>query len=368
MIARILTVLVALAALIGALAFFKYGQIAQEMAAFSQPRPATAVAAVSVDTTNWRPTLSGVGTVQAVQGVEVNSEVDGQVREILFESGAMVEAGQILLRLEDDVDRATLEGLKAAEQLAEIQLRRNRTLLRDRAVAQGDVDERAAQLDQARAEVKAIEANIRKKTIRAPFAGQLGIRQVDLGQFLAAGTAIVSLQALDPVYVDYALPERHLAQLHAGQQVRVRVAAYPERVFEGRIQAIDPGIDQGTRNVRIRARFDNPDLALRPGMFTRVETLLPTQDAVLTLPREAITFNTYGDSVYRVVERDGQTLVERRQVTTGAVRGEEIVILDGLVAGDRVVLGGQVKLTNGQPVRVVDKPAQTSTDAEGEAE
>ncbi|NKN32512.1 efflux RND transporter periplasmic adaptor subunit [Marichromatium bheemlicum] len=364
MIARILTVLAALAALIGALAVFKYNQVAQEIAAFSQPRPAAAVAAVTVTTTRWQPSLSGVGTVQAVQGVEVNSEVDGQVREILFESGAMVEAGQILLRLEDDVDRATLEGLKAAEQLAEIQLRRNRTLLRDRAVAQGDVDERAAQLDQARAEVKATEANIRKKTIRAPFAGQLGIREVDLGQFLAAGTAIVSLQALDPVYVDYALPERHLAALHPGQPVRVRVAAYPDRLFSGEIEAIDPGIDQGTRNVRIRARFANPDLALRPGMFARVETLLPTQDAVLTLPREAITFNTYGDSVYQIVEREGQTLVERRQVTTGAVNGEQVAILDGLAAGDRVVLGGQVKLTNGQPVQVIEQPATDEGDAE----
>ncbi|AFL76353.1 efflux RND transporter periplasmic adaptor subunit [Thiocystis violascens] len=353
MFVRLLLVLLALAAIVAGLAFLKYRQIQAEIALFSQPMPAPTVAAAVVETSTWEPALNAVGTVRAVQGVDLNNEVAGQVKQILFDSGAKVKQGQILLRLEDDVDRAELEGLQAAERLAQIQLDRNRALLKDRAVAQGDVDEIAAQLDQARAQVKSRQATIEKKAIRAPFAGQLGIRQVNLGQYLAEGSAIVPLQALDPVYVDYSLPERHLAQLRVGQPVSVRAAPYPDRIFAGTIQAISPGIDQGTRNVLIRARFENPDLALRPGMFARVATQLPVQERVLTLPREAVTFNTYGDSVFLIEETDGKTLAQRRQIRTGAVRGDEVAVLDGLTEGDRVIVAGQVKLTNGQDVSIV---------------
>uniref|UniRef100_UPI0035947A9B efflux RND transporter periplasmic adaptor subunit n=1 Tax=Thiocapsa sp. TaxID=2024551 RepID=UPI0035947A9B len=210
------------------------------------------------------------------------------------------------------------------------------------------------------AQVKAKQATIEKKTIRAPFDGQLGIRRIDLGQFLAEGSSIVPLQTLDPIYVDYALPERHLGLLKVGQQVQVRVSAHPDRTFDGVIQVISPGVDRGTRNVRVRAGLSNPDLALRPGMFARVATLLPREDAVLTIPREAIAFNTYGDAVFVVREADGKTLVERRQVRTGAVRGEEIAVLEGLAAGERVVSSGQVKLGNAQEVRIVDAQQQAS--------
>lgn len=360
MFVRLLLVFTVLAALVAALAYTKYSQIQRDIAMFSQPMPPPTVAAAVVTERTWEPTLAAIGTVRAVEGVDLNNEVAGQVRDILFESGALVKQGQILLQLEDDVDQADLEGLRAAERLAQIKLDRNRALLKDRAVAQGDVDETLAQLDQARALVKAKEATIRKKAIRAPFDGQLGIRQVNLGQYLAEGSAIVPLQALDPVFIDYALPERELAQLHVGQTVQARVAAYPDRLFAGVIQAIGPGIDQGTRNVPIRARFENRDLALRPGMFARVATLLPAQNAVLTLPREAIAFNTYGDSVFLIEERDGKTQVQRRQIRTGAVRGDEVAVLDGLNAGDRVVVAGQVKLTNGQEISI--QPAKGQPD------
>ena len=354
MFVRILLVLMVLAAVIGALAYVKYTQIQSEIAMFSQPMPAPTVTAVAVEATAWEPTLQAVGTLQAIQGVEVNNEVAGQVTAIAFESGAMVKKGDILVRLADEVDRADLEGLQAAERLAKIKVDRNRSLLKERAVAQGDFDEISAQLDQARAQVKAKQATIEKKTIRAPFDGQLGIRQIDLGQFLAEGSSIVPLQTLDPVYVDYALPERHLGLLKVGQAVQVRVSAHPDRTFDGAIQVISPGIDRGTRNVRVRAGLNNPDLALRPGMFARVATLLPREEAVLTIPREAIAFNTYGDSVFVIREEDGKTRVERTQVRTGAVRGDEIAVLEGLSEGDRVVLSGQVKLSNGQEVRIVD--------------
>ncbi len=361
---RFFLVLLVLAGLVGGLAYMKYGQIQRDIAMFSQPMPAPVVDAVEVRADRFEPTLEAVGTVAAVQGVEVSNEVAGVVTEIRFESGDQVKAGQVLVILDDSVDRADLEGLRAAEKLAEIKLNRNTTLLRDRAVSRGDVDEATAQLDQARALVKAKQATIDKKTIRAPFAGQLGIRQADLGEFLPEGSPIVPLQSLDPVYVDFSLPERHLSALGEGQAVRVLVAAYPERVFEGEIQAISPAIDTSTRNLKLRARLENPDLALRPGMFARVSALLPVEEKVLTLPREAISFNTYGDSVFLIAEQDGTTKVQRRQVKTGAVIGEAVVIEDGLALGERVVLAGQVKLMNGQEVQITDAstPPTDATD------
>ena len=360
MFVRLLLVLLSLLALIGGLAWIKYVQIQSGMAMLSQPMPAPIVAATRVRETRWEPKLESVGTVQAVHGVEVSNQVAGQVKEILFESGATVKAGDVLVRLDVDVDQADLEGLKAAERLAEIKLVRNRSLLKDRAVSQGDFDELSAQLDQARALVKAKQATIEKMVIRAPFAGQLGIRAANLGQFLPEGTPVVPLQALDPVYVDYALPERELSKISAGQGVRLRVGAYPDRTFEGTILAVSPSIDRGTRNVKVRAELKNPDLKLRPGMFARVSTLLPEQERVLTLPRESISFNTYGDSVFLIEEKDGKTLVQRRQIDTGAVRGDEVAVLDGLKAGDRVVSAGQVKLTNGQEVQIKTEAAATA--------
>jgi membrane fusion protein, multidrug efflux system len=352
MLVRLVSVLAVLLALVAGLGWLKYRQIQESIAMFSKPMPAPTVEVSEVRTTRWEPTLEAIGTVQAVQGVEVSNQVAGQVQEILFESGATVKAGDVLVRLDVDVDRADLEGLQAAARLAEIKLSRNRTLLKDKAVSQGDFDETSAQLDQARAQVKAKQATIEKKVIRAPFAGQLGIRQVNLGEFLKEGTPVVPLQQLDPVFVDFALPERDLSKLRTGQPVRVRIAAQPDRTFEGSIMAVSPQIDRGTRNVKIRARLDNPDLALRPGMFARVTAVLPVEEGVLTLPREAIAFNTYGDSVFLVEEKDGKILVQRRQVATGAVRGDEVVVREGLKLGDRVVSAGQSKLANAQEVQI----------------
>ena len=358
MLRRILLVLLVVAIVIGGLGFLKYRQIQGEIAMFSQPQPAATVAATRVEAMTWQPELHAVGSVQAVQGVMVSNQVPGQIQQILFDSGDMVEKNQALVQLDTEVDEADLAGLEAARSLAETQLGRNRRLLADRAVSQGDFDEASSRLQQTEAEVAAKRALIEKKTIRAPFAGQLGIRQVDLGQYLAAGTSIVALEALDPVYVDYALPERELAQLAVGQAVAVRVAAYPDESFPGTIQAISPAVDQATRNVQVRALLKNTDHRLRPGMFTKVATLLPKQDQVLTLPREAITFNTYGDSVFLILdgegEQAGKLVVQRRQIQTGAVRGGRVAVMSGLKAGDRVVAAGQVKLRNGAEVQITE--------------
>lgn len=371
MILRFLLVLLVLAALVAGLALLKYRQIQGEIAQFSQPLPAPVVEVAEVRETRWEPTLNAVGSVQAVQGVAVSNQVAGQVKEIRFDSGVQVRQGQVLVLLDDDVDQADLEGLQAAERLASLQLQRNLSLLKDRAVSQGDVDQVSAQLDQARAQVKSKQATIDKKVIRAPFDGQLGIRQIDLGQFLPEGTPIVLLQALDPIYVDYSLPEREIGNLEVGQGVRVQVAAHPSETFAGAIAAIAPGVEKGTRSLQVRARFANPQTKLRPGMFARVETLLPAQERVLTLPREAITFNTYGDSVFLVEEKDGKVQVQRRQIQTGAVRGGEVTVIAGLEAGDRVVSAGQVKLMNGQEIHIKDAgsgPAPSSAPAQGSTE
>ena len=248
--------------------------------------------------------------------------------------------------------RRTWKGSRRRNAWPSLKLGRNSSLLKGQAVSQGDVDEVTAAVDQTRALVKSKQATIEKKTIRAPFAGQLGIRQVNVGQFLPEGTPIVSLVALEPVYVDFSLPEREIDQIRVGQPVRVQVAAHPDAVFDGAIAAITPGVDKGTRSVQVRARFKNPDLKLRPGMFARVQTVLPPQSQVLTLPREAVTFNTYGDSVFLIQEKDGKPTVQRRQIKTGAVRGDEVAVLDGLAVGDRVVSAGQVKLTNDQEIQI----------------
>jgi len=389
MLLRIFLVLLFLAALIGGLAFFKYQQIQGEMAQFAHPRPPATVSAVTVEAVPWQPRLRAVGSIRAVQGVVVNNQVAGQVERILFESGDMVSQGQSLVQLDTEVDEADLAGLKATLQLAETQLARNRKLLKDRAVSQGDYDQVSAQVSEAAAQVQAKEALIQKKTIRAPFDGQLGIRRVNLGQYLPAGSEIAELEALDPVYVDYALPERVLAKLKVGQQVQVTVSAYPGRTFTGDIRAISPAVSRETRNVQIRALLENPESLLRPGMFAKVETLLPQQDRVLTLPRQAVTYNTYGDSVFLIEEQQAQAggggesgpaagqqgagqqgpklVVQRRQIRTGDVRDGQVEILDGLQAGDRVVSAGQQKLRNGAEVQIAEDAAAGSPGAEGGA-
>jgi membrane fusion protein (multidrug efflux system) len=380
---RLLLVLLILAGLVGGLAYLKYEQVTAQIAGFSEPMPPSAVSAVEVQSEAWRPQLDAIGSVRAVQGVMVNNEVPGQVQAIRFESGDRVRRGQALVQLDTTVDEADLAGLRASLELAQIKLERNTKLLRDRAVSQGDFDEISAALTRARAEVAAKQALIEKKTIRAPFDGVLGIRRIDLGQYLPEGSAIVALEALNPVFVDYRLPERHLAKLEVGQSVEVRVAAYPGQLFTGRIQAISPAVDQGTRNVQVRAELPNADDRLRPGMFAKVATLLPMRQRVLTLPRRAVTFNTYGDSVFLIQEQpaadraaevppggdqltpagnadagpahaQGPKLVAtRRQITTGDVRGDLVEVTNGLAEGDRVVLAGHQKLRNGAEVQIV---------------
>jgi membrane fusion protein (multidrug efflux system) len=290
--------------------------------------------------------------VSATQGIFVTTEVAGKVDDILASSGDTVEAGDLLLRLDDSVDQADLQGLIAQRKLAQLQFERNRKLLADRSVSRSDYDQSRASLDSAEAAVAAKRALIRKKAISAPFGGQLGIIDINLGQYLSPGDAIVSLQSLDPIYADYTLPERHLPDVQVGQQVEVQVQAWPGRRFGGVISAIDPGIDRGTRSLRLRATLDNPDRLLRPGMFAEVNTVLPVRDAILTLPRTAVIYNPYGEAVFVIQETDSGLVVKNRPVQTGAVRDGRVEITQGLDAGEQVVAAGQNKLRNGQAVKI----------------
>ena len=362
MVLRILAALLALGLLLGSVFGWKHYQSGQQVAQ-RRPPPAT-VAAVAVRAETWRAELSAVGSLVASKQLSVTNEVAGQVKSLDFVSGSAVTAGELLLQLDDSVDQAELRGLIADRRLAEIQYKRLDKLLSDRSVSRSDYDEARARLDRRSAAVDGKRALIEKKAIRAPFSGLLGIRRVEIGDFLAPGAKIVTLESLDPMFVDYSLPEQHFAVLHSGQRVTVTVRAWPQRVFEGKVTAISPGIDAGTRSIRIRATLDNAEGLLRSGMFAEVRTRLPARSGVLSLPRTAISFNPYGAFVF-VIEagKDGLT-VSNRHVTTGTVQGGRIEVVEGLKEGERVVSAGQVKLRNGQAVVIDASDPLSQADAQ----
>ena len=350
---RMLLVLLALGLVLGTMFGWKYYQTQKMAALASLPPPPATVAAAGVQAETWQPYLTAVGSLVASQGILVTTEVAGKVSEIHFESGQQVEAGTRLLQLDDSVDRAELQGIVAERRLADQQYKRRAELLDSKTISHSDVDEARLRLDNARAQVATKQAVIGKKLITSPFAGWLGIRQVDLGEYLQPGAAIVPLETLDPIYVDYSLPERHLGQISIAQAIEIKVQAFPDETFTGLISAINPGIDPGTRSLRIRATLENPQARLHPGMFAEVRTVLPLRPAVLTLPQTAITYNPYGDTVFVILQEDSATRVQRRQVETGGVRNGRVEIVSGLQAGEQVVTVGQVKLRNDQAV-VVD--------------
>lgn len=349
---RMIIMLLIVAAVVSGVYYLKMQQWQAMSAMMAQGPPPATIATSPVQQQSWQPTMSAVGSLVAVNGVSVTNEVDGIIDAIDFDSGQRVEKGDVLLHLDDDVDQAELVGLQAELQLAKVQYERASKLVGQRTIAQSEFDEATARLASARANVASKKAVISKKTIRAPFSGLLGIRQVDLGEYLAAGSEIVPLQSLDPIFVDYSLPERYLADLAVGQVIEIQIESQPEQTFRGEIKALNPGIDPGTRSVQIRAVLDNPDHQLRPGMFAQVETLLPVRNEVLTVPQQAVSYAPYGNSVFVVVEQDGQKIATVRQVETGVVREGQVEIVSGLQVDDMVVSAGHNKLRNGQPVQI----------------
>ncbi|WP_405241810.1 efflux RND transporter periplasmic adaptor subunit [Lentisalinibacter salinarum] len=315
-------------------------------------QPPAVVTTVEVTRETWIPALSAVGSAVPTSGIMVAAEVPGKVSEIFFITGDRVEQGARIVQLDDEVDRAELDILLADRKLAAITLERTRKLVADKLASASELDEAEARLESLEAQVAAKRAIIRKKDVRAPFAGELGIRRVSPGRYVAAGEEIVSLVSLSPIFIEFTLPERHLGRLARDQQVEVEVPAHPERTFSGRIHAITPGIEEGTRSVRVRGIFANDDRALRPGMFAEVRILEERRREVLTLPYRAVTYDPYGSSVFLVEETEGGLIATRRQVDTGEVRDGMVEILSGLALGDRVVGAGQNKLRTGQPVTV----------------
>ncbi len=350
---RLILVLIFLAAVLGGIFGWKYYQFQQMSAQLSQPQPPATVSATRAREASWQPSIRAVGSLTAVNGIDITTEVAGKVRALAFESGARVSAGDTLVRLDDSVDRAALDGLVADRELARVQFERSSNLLPKRAVSQSQFDEAKAKYQAAQAQVAEQQARLAKMTITAPFDGLLGISQVDVGEYLSPGQKIVTLTTLDPIYVDYAVPERRFSELSVGRAVEVRVDAYPGRTFSGEISAIDSGVDEGTRTVDVRATLRNENRALRPGMFAEVETLEPRKRNVVTVPRTAVSTNTYGDFVFAITENDaGDLVAQRRSVTTGVSRDGRIEITDGLAGGDRVVSAGLVKLRDGQKVTI----------------
>jgi membrane fusion protein (multidrug efflux system) len=361
---RLILVTLLLVVIFGGIFGWKYYSGMQMAAMMSAPPPPAVIASAEVRVESWQPYLHAVGSVTATQGIHVTTEVAGKVSEILAISGQAVKAGDLLLRLDDSVDQADLKRLIAQRTLAQVQFERNSKLVKDKSVSRSDYDQSRASLDSSEAAVAAKRALIHKKAITAPFSGQLGIADVNLGQYLSPGDAIVSLQALDPVYVDYRLPERHLPDVQVGQAIEVEVQAWPGRRFKGVISAIDPDIDRGTRSLRLRATLDNAEQLLRPGMFAEVDTVLPLRHDILTLPRTAVTYNPYGESVFVIHRQDAGLVVQNRPVKTGAVRAGRVEVTEGLKAGDEVVAAGQNKLRNGQAV-IIDNSVQLDGKASG---
>jgi len=334
----------------------------------SQGLPTQTVSTITVHDSEWQPAIRSVGTLRAERGADIAPEVAGVISAIHFRSGDEVPAGAPLVQLNDASERAQLASLVAAAQLAEINYRRDREQLRKGFVTQSVVDTDAANLKVAQAHVAEQQALLDKKLVRAPFAGRLGIRAVDLGQYVAAGTKLVTLQSLDPILVDFSLPQTELGQLAPGRMVTVSTNALPGEHFSGTVEAIDAKVDPATRNVLVRASIGNPQHHLLPGLFVDAEVSAGEAKRYLTLPQTAIAFNPYGNTVFVVTEKgkgaDGkpQLVAAQRFVTTGPVRGDQIAVVSGLAEGDTVVTAGQLKLRNGMPVRI-DNSIQPANEA-----
>lgn len=334
-------------------------------AASFQPPP-DAVTTLEVSSAAWPQSLHAIGTVTADQGVTVSADLPGVVEEIHFDSGRHVEKGAVLVRLDTRQEQAQLSAARAQLELARLNRARAQGLAAQGVIAPADRDRAEAEFAQASARVGEIEATIQRKQVRAPFAGLLGLRQVNLGQYLEAGSPIVSLQSLDLVHVDFSVPQQQVARLRRGGEVAVSLAGAADAHLRGRISAVDSVVDAATRNVRVRASLGNPDGRLRPGMFVEARVATGAPEPVLAIPSSAVAYAPYGDSVYVVADLpgpEGGTYrgVRQQFVKLGAARGDQVAVVSGLAAGDQVVTSGAFKLRNGAPVKV-DNSVQPGND------
>jgi membrane fusion protein (multidrug efflux system) len=385
--------LAAVGALVLLIGGIKACSVVQMMSAGqNQPEPHATVTAMKADFQEWHTTLDAVGSVHPVHGADLSAELPGIVDTINFRSGQDVNAGDVIVQLHAAADLANLRAAQAQHELARTNFERARSQSAARMISKADYDAALASLNSARAQYESQKATGEKKSVRAPFAGRLGIILASVGQYVNAGDRIVTLQALDPIYIDFAMPQQALSQIAAGQRVAAEIDAYPGQVFIGVIEALDPKVDERTRNVAVRAAFQNPDGKLLPGMFAKVAVNVGQPQRYLTLPQTAVTFNPYGETVYVIVPRgqenqpdpnappaakqapapkpdggekakpaDGKaadakpddTRVARQVfIVTGPRRGDQVAIVKGIKQGDEIVTSGQLKLRNGMPVDV----------------
>lgn len=363
MIKRFIYILTFSALLFGGLFGWKFYQIHKATVNVKKP-PAPVVAVSEVRTDFWQPYLNTVGSLVAVSGIDVSNEIAGKVKAIHFDSGEFVNKGQLLVELDSAVDDAELKGLKAEERLAQVRFERIENLIVKQYASKADYDQSSALLSQAKALVAAKQEQIKKKNIHSPFSGELGIRLVNIGQYLTAGSPMVSLQTLAPIYIDFTVPEGHLASLQLSQKLLLTVQAYPGEEFTGEISAINPEVDVGTRSVKVRATLPNTEHKLKAGMFAEVRIILNKKRQVLTVPDTAITYNPYGDSVFVVASTKQGSQTQLKQVTTGETRNGRVEVIQGLNAGDRVVSAGQVKLRNGMAITIAEQAAPGEREVE----
>jgi len=346
---------------IGGLGLVKFKQIqvaAQSFAKF-QPPP-TAVTTIVARQEDWPATLNAIGTVVAVQGVTVSADLPGIVDRIAFDSGKSVREGDVLVELDTKQERAQLAAAQAQSDLARLNFQRLQGLVKDGVIPQADYDRAESEQRATEAKIKEIQATIARKTIRAPFSGTLGIRQVNLGQYLSAGNAVVPLQSLHPIYVNFGVPQEEARQVAVGRTVRVTADDLPGRNFEGRVTAIDSVLDQRTRNVEVQATVTNGDGKLHPGMFVKAQLVLGAARPAVTLPASAISYAPYGDSVFIVTDmqdQSGRTYrgVRQQFVKVEGSRGDQVAVVSGVKAGDEVVSSGVFKLRNSAAVQVNNK-------------
>lgn len=363
MLRRMLFMLGAVVVVVAILAALKFNSIYQQIQQFQAPKPAINVETELVRRMDWQSRLPAIGTLKASQGIDLSVEIAGTITDVQFQSGEKVSKGQAIVLLDSEMEQASLTSAEADLNLSRLEFQRARSLLDRQAISRSEYDRLNAESQKAAASVAQLRASLSKKRILAPFSGTIGIRQVDVGDYIAAGTPIATLQDLTTLYVDFFLAEQHVPLLKLGQRVQLQVAAYPGERFEGVISALNPKVETTTRNVQVRAELGNPDGRLLPGMFADLQVLLPTETAQVVVPETAITYTLYGNSVLLVTEgtppegvsRDEPYLVvERRFVTTGERRDGQTVVLDGLEGGEQVITAGQLKLDSGTHVAIAE--------------
>ena len=357
---RMILMLGAAVVLLAALGFIKFKQVQSAVQASAFQPPPEAVTSIVAHREQWPATLNIIGTMEAVHGVTVSADLPGQIERIDFESGKSVQVGDVLVELDTRQERAQLASLEAQRDLARVSFDRAQQLVDEGVISRVEYDQATSQRKASEANVAEIKATIERKTIRAPFSGILGIRQVNLGQYLSAGQAIVSLQALSPIYVNFGVPQQTLSQMVIGHAVRVAKEDLPNSAFSGRVTAVDSVVNEATRNIQIQATLSNPEGKLRPGMFVQVEVPLGAARSVIALPASAINFAPYGDSVFVITDLkdpSGKTYrgVQQQFVKVEGSHGDQVAIVSGVNPGDEVVTSGVFKLRNGAAVQVNNK-------------